>query len=161
MYSDSYKFSLNNTELRETLPPSVVLHCTVGTSSMELLIGYNAAIVQHLRSQFISLNQNMCTLCSVSAISPSLKCLYILQISKRLLATHTYAQTHTHTHTNKETNTKCGRRSSYTRKNTYYSKSIEFDSTKKGHTHMHKHTQTKKQTQNAGARVHIHVKYVL
>ena len=103
MYSDSYKFSLNNTELRETLPPSVVLHCTVGTSSMELLIGYNAAIVQHLRSQFISLNQNMCTLCLVSAISPSLKCLYILQISKRLLATHTYAQTHTHTQTKKQT----------------------------------------------------------
>jgi hypothetical protein len=97
MYSDCYKFSLNNRELHETLPPSVVLHLTLCTSSMELFIGYNAAIAQYFWSKFISLNQNMCTLGSVSAISPSLKCFYSLQILKRLLATHTHAQTHTQT----------------------------------------------------------------
>lgn len=94
---------------------------------MELLIGYNAAISQNFRSQFISLNQNMCTLYSVSTISPSLKRFYTLQISKRLLATHTYAQKHIH---KQETNTNA-RAGVYIHVK-YYSKSNEFDSTSKG-----------------------------
>jgi hypothetical protein len=105
MYSGSYKFSLNNKELQETLPPFVVSHFKVRTSSTERLIGYKAAILKDFRSQFARLNQNICTLRSMSATSPSLQCFCSLQKPKRLLATHTYTQTHAHK-TNKQTKTR-------------------------------------------------------